>query len=400
MPPRASNSWLAAVVTLGLFCLSCSAETVFSDNDSGVVGDGGTIVDATDDATMPYDTSPAKPCNPPCNPPQVCSHAGACIDPGTCIHNEDCQEPLVCDPQTSTCVVQDQCGATELQADIVPPNLLIVLDRSCSMKKSAGTESKWKVAVDALVKLTTNNTDKIRFGLSLFPDTTGEKCAQDAIAIPVGPGNESAIQTLLTNALDTADDNWPDGPCVTNIDTAMEQAAAHPPLKDQTRDNFALLITDGKQAGCDEAGGDDGTTQIITDMLQNDSIATFVVGFGDGVDPNQLNIFADAGGVPTSDPNTRFYDAADQASLDQALAAIAKKAFGCVLTLEQVPETVTSIYVFFDDQEVPRDPSHQNGWDYDPNTNKLTFYGQACQDLQDSKVKDLDIVYGCKKPVE
>jgi hypothetical protein len=374
--------------------VACDETTTGVADGGGGWGDG-----AGEGPFVPDMKSPPNECNPPCTAPQVCSYAGVCIDPGTCAHDEDCEGDLVCDPVTKTCVVKDECGSQEIKADVVPPNLLLVLDRSCSMTGKVGSSNKWQIAVDALVKLTTTFKDKIRFGLSLFPDTTGDKCTQDAVAIPVGPGQESAIQALLTAALAKSDPNFPDGPCVTNIDTAMEQAAGHQPLKDTSRQSFVALITDGKQYGCKEAGGDSGTTQIITDLLGKDGVATFVVGFGNGVDPDQLDIFAAAGGVPSGDPTNKFYKAEDQASLDQALAAIAQKAFGCVFTLEQVPELLDKIYVFFDDKEVPKDPTHQNGWDYDPATNKLTIYGQACKDLQAGKITDVDIVYGCKKPL-
>jgi hypothetical protein len=46
-----------------------------------------------------------------------------------------------------------------------------------------------------------------------------------------------------------------------------------------------------------------------------------------------------------------------------------------------------------------RDPTHQDGWDYDPATGTLTFYGPACQAIQDGSVLDVDIVYGCPGPV-
>jgi hypothetical protein len=48
--------------------------------------------------------------------------------------------------------------------------------------------------------------------------------------------------------------------------------------------------------------------------------------------------------------------------------------------------------------EIARDPSHQDGRDYDPATQTVTFYGTACDDLKAGKVTDLDIVFGCPEP--
>lgn len=366
--------------------------------DGGGIGgtDPGTLDTSIGQQT---DLFTPKPCEPPCAAPKVCSKAGVCIDPGTCAHDADCGPSEVCDPATGKCVPADQCGATEVKADAVPPNMLVVLDRSCSMTSKVGNQSKWEIAVAALNKLLQANTGKMRFGLILFPDITGNKCTQDAVTVPVAPGKETTISSLLTAALQKSDQYFPDGPCVTNIDTAMEQAAAEPSFKDKTRSSFALLITDGKQAGCSVAGGDTGTTKIITDLLGQQGVSTFVVGFGGGVDPKQLNIFAEAGGVTSGDPTTKYYKAEDQQSLDAALAKIAAKTMGCVYQLGQVPPTLDKLYVFFDNKEVPQDKTHQDGWDYDETTNTVTFYGAACQSLKDGKVADLDIVYGCKKPV-
>ena len=117
-------------------------------------------------------------------------------------------------------------------------------------------------------------------------------------------------------------------------------------------------------------------------------VATFVVGFGGGVDPNQLNVFADAGGVPRNDPTTRYYQADDAMGLQMALDQIAGSVVGCSFSLAETPPNVDDLFVFLDDQSVPRDTSHTNGWDYDPATNQITFYGSACDELQAGTVTD------------
>jgi hypothetical protein len=256
---------------------------------------------------------------------------------------------------------------------------------------------KWEIAVTAVNKLTTDYVDQIRVGLTLFPDIVTPQCQQADIPIPVAPGNEPAIQALLTAALATNDPYYPDGPCVTPIDTAMQQATTEPAFADTDRKSYALLLTDGKQANCNAAGGDAGTTAIIT-TLAAQGVPTFVVGFGGQVDPAQLNIFADAGGMPTGDPQTHYYQAEDQISLDAALAAIADATISCVLQLETVPEDPNQLYVFFDKDPagVPQDPD--NGWTYDAGNNQITFHGTACQSLKDGTVTDVDVVYGCNQP--
>lgn len=401
---QGGSLWASLGWSLGLCLLvvGCDSGNVGGNGkgDGGPAGDGIVLKDAAGDAGAKKDVGAPKPCTPPCTLPQTCSHVGICLDPGTCAHDVDCPTGFVCDLAQKKCVVDGQCGSTEIGADVVPPNMLIVLDRSCSMRNNvAGTgTSKWAIAVDAISKLLTKNTGKIRFGLTLFPDTLGNNCKQEEYAVPLGPNKEAVIDKLLKDALVKADPNYPDGPCVTNIDTAMEQASLDKTLEDASRGNFVLLIGDGAQAGCNAAGGDNGTTQIITNLYQNKNVATFVVGFGSAVDAKQLNIFADAGGKPSGDPTTHFYKAEDQASLDAALTTIAKKTFGCIYKLGQAPPDLDKIFVFFDSLEIKQDKTKADGWDYDATTNTVTFYGQACKDLEGNKVQKLSIIYGCKPP--
>lgn len=339
-------------------------------------------------------------CAPACVAPQRCGESKVCLDPGACAVDGDCSGGLVCDAATHGCVPGGGCASQAVMVKPVPPNLLVVLDRSCSMTEVVtGTQTKWMIAVSALEKLTTDYTAKIRFGLTLFPDTVAPNCGQSAIPIPVGDANESAIQALLTASLTKADPNFPDGPCVTNIDTAVLQAATEPALAATDRESYLLLVTDGKQAGCTAGGGDAGTLAAITELQNDKHVSTFVVGFGAGVDAAQMNAFADAGGVPSGDPATHYYKAEDQASLDTALAVIAAKTLSCSYALATVPPDPTKIYVFFDKDPagVPRDSTHAGGWDYDGTNNQVTFYGAACDQLKTGKVTDLDIVLDCNQ---
>jgi len=331
-----------------------------------------------------------------CDTGQFCSVSLDCLPDGSCFDDRDCGAALVCEPTAKVCEPGGECGWQEAEISAVPPNLFISLDRSCSMRNN----SKWDIAVTAINTMTEDFRGDIRFGLALFPDLETTDCGQGAIEIPVDWDNETAIQDLLTASLDTSHEQYPSGPCVTNIDTAMEQASNDTTLDDPERDSFVVLITDGKQYGCNDAGGDNGTELIIEDLWLNRSIGTFVLGFGSGVDPDQLNEFADRGGVPSGDPTTRYYDADDQVSLDAALATIASQTLGCAFALDQIPENDDIIWVFFDDSTEPtaRDPSHTNGWDYDEASNRVVFYGATCDSLRDGTIAEVDVVLGCYDP--
>lgn len=333
-------------------------------------------------------------CNPPCTGGKVCSATGTCIDPGTCATNADCTTPgTICDPKTMKCA-PGGCASMEIPAMAVPPNLLVVLDRSCSMTDKVGNKTKWDIAVAALDKLTTDYAMKIRFGLTLFPDLVKPNCAQDKIPVPTGPGNEMAIQKLLDASLMQADMYYPKGPCVTNIDTAVQQGAGDPALMDMTRADYMVLLTDGQQAACNAGGGDAGTVMTLQN-LANAGVHTFVIGFGSSVSVKALDSFAMAGGEPNKNGPHSYYDASDQMSLDATFAAIASKTIGCVFQLQSPPPDPNQIFAFFDGQSVMRDSKHMNGWDYDAMKDEVIFYGAACDELKQGKVTKVQVVYGC-----
>lgn len=377
---RFLSALFGAAVMVLLACGSDSGSRFDGGGGDGdIAGDGGNFI-----------------CNPPCGQGQKCSSLMRCIPADQCDTNADC--PVAgteCDPMTHTCVPGGGCGGSVIQGALVAPNLLIVLDRSCSMTAKVGNLTKWQIAVGAVNKMTTTFNGKIRFGLTMFPDTDNMNCLQGAIPIPVMPGNEMAIQTLLNKALVVSDPNFPDGPCVTNIDTAMQQASKEPAFMDMTRKSYALLLTDGAQAGCNAGGGDPGTLMAIQQMATA-GVKTFVIGFGGAVDVPALNSFAVAGGMPLMGP-TKYYDAANQMQLDAALQAIASATLGCTFKLASVPPDPNQLYVFLDKTMLPRDPSHMNGWDYDGVTNTITVYGQPCTNLKAGTAKVVDIVYGCPK---
>lgn len=383
-------SWVSGVAIVGAVAIGCGDGTNTGTGSGGnggnasVGGNGGG--GGVGGGIGPFG------CNPACVEPQICGQSGVCLDPGTCATDADCSGGMICDLATSTCVPGGACGAQEAKVDPVPPNMLLVVDRSCSMTEAVGNSTKWDIAVAAINKMTTDFAGQIRFGLTLFPDNVTPNCQQDKIPVPVGPGNEMTIQTMMTNSLVKADPLFPNGPCVTNIQTGMSQAATEPAFTDMTRASYAVLITDGKET----CGSDATTVQIIGTMFQMANVPTFVIGFGSGVDPAQMDKFAVAGGVPSSGAH-KYYDAGDQAGLDAALATIAKATLSCTYSLDSVPPNPADIFVFFDNvNKVPRDI--MNGWEYDAGKNQVIFYGPACDSLKNGIVKDLDIVFGCDEP--
>lgn len=270
-----------------------------------------------------------------CGP--ISDGCGGTIDCGTCAINQVCggvnnATPNKCDEVKcvkNACATGSgvYCGPFPHGCEPEPPNFLLTLDRSGSMTGKVGTKTKWQIAVDAVNKLTTNYQNKMRFGLSLFPDhDTSTPCNQTkTISVPVAPGKETTIQNLLNASLVSSNVNYPKGK-MTNLYNAVVQDNGHqPPLNDPTRKNFVVLLTDGAQNCGDKTTADNNTVTLLQNMY-NQGIGTFVIGFGSGIDATALNKFANAGGYPKPGGGNKFYDAQDEASLNTALEMIAEQA--------------------------------------------------------------------------
>ena len=344
--------------------------------------------------------------------------AGSTVVQAACTKNEDCGDAGVCNLVSKTC----GCGGVAVNAEVAPPNLLIMLDRSCSMNAAPDTKvdagpggklkTKWEIAQSAIATLTKQYKGKIRFGLELFPDVAGDVCDQAVpVPVPVAANQESTINDLLFEALTNKGagmNYFPNYPCVTNINYAVATSVGQ--LTDSTRKNFSILMTDGAQSGCamPDAGDSDIYTKTIIANQHAAGVDTFVIGFGGGVDKTALNSFALAGGQPNpaappdagADPTPPFYyDAADEAQLTAALASIAKRTLSCTMKLASSPpgEDVSLINIFLDANATPVPLLDEAGthWSYDTASKSITFLGADCEALKEGKIGNVSVVFGC-----
>lgn len=312
---------------------------------------------------------------------------GPCDGDANCVAGEVCQAGTCAPDESATEETGMDCGGELYSADSVPPNVLIVLDRSGSMNSSLGNNqgTKWQVARSAIAQVVADYGDQVFFGLMLYPGfnqacNQGMNCGPGAVFIDPGPGTAQEITDFVNGA----------NTCSYGTPTAetLEALLDYPGLEDLERPNYILLITDG-QSSCANP------VPVVTSLRDEDpEIKTFVVGFGNGVDPGELEDMAEAGGTALpGDPN--YYQADDAQSLADAFADIAGSVLSCSYVLDQVPPDPNELYIYIDGMLIERDLTHTNGWDYDPLTNQVTFYGPACELLQSGQVTDLQIIFGC-----
>ena len=302
------------------------------------------------------------------------------------------------------------CGQVNNPLKVVPPDVLLIQDRSGSMdhddndqtcRRGCGAASKWSEMTVAVTQVVTSTQATVNWGLKFFSDTGDDGCGvlPDA-TVPVAPNNAAAITKAIGRT----------GPS-TNTPTraAIEAGTAYLMSLQDTNPKYILLATDGEPncaAGC--TGDACATTpnpaeEMASEMAVANAVAAgikvFVVGIGNVASAvATLNQMAMNGGEAQTGGATSYYAATDQAALQTALQQIVGKVASCTLPLPGKPQDPTNVIV--EDEgtktQIPRDTNHAEGWDYtDSSDTVIQLYGNACSNVTNGTYSNIEILEGC-----
>ncbi|MFZ5892990.1 MAG: vWA domain-containing protein [Myxococcota bacterium] len=291
------------------------------------------------------------------------------------------------------------CGVQSFKRERKPAEVILVLDRSASMKDppAGGSMQKWDIVEPAVTGIIRTTNASISWGLKLYPESQDtDSCAPETIVplihVPIASNNATAVISAI-NATDPEGDGTPTG-------DAIKFATAHLKSRSNTNPKYILLATDGDPS-C--PSGDAATTYAVTAITDalTAGFPTFVI----GVDTSKtgsiqrLNQMAIAGGRPrptTATDTVAFYLASTQAALTSALQTITGEVASCVFELDPPPPVPDNIAVDFSGQRTARDPSRQNGWEYTNAAHtQLEVYGTWCQRIKNEAMNQVEIKYGC-----
>jgi hypothetical protein len=427
------NHIALATLSLGLWCAAygCSspADSTISGNapnsagakSSGgasgasvalpAAGSSGASGSTSAPGVTPGEACPGLPITPVEQTPAAggASNAGASGESGDAAGAPDGE-----DPESAGAGGQpaEACQGVSLEAEAVPVDLFIMMDRSQSMgnlvEGSSGT--RWQALRDAVQGFVEDPAAaNVRMGLGFFSLTgTGFDdldCNVDGYAKPSVPiGDLSEIGQDLVSAIDntTPAGLTPTVPALQGaIKYAAEWATEHP-----DRATVVVLVTDGYPTQCSSAPEEiSEAAKIGYESPQH--IRTFVIGVGDVARFN-LNNYARSGG-------TRRAFLTDSGNITrtfvEALGNIRNSELACEYQIPTPPEGMkldsAKVQVVYSPatgspEEVPsinglsacaNNPN--GGWyyDYPQNPSKIVVCPCTCARFQAGKV---DVRLGCK----
>lgn len=291
------------------------------------------------------------------------------------------------------------CEIHQIGSTRVIPEMLIVLDRSGSMRR--GGVNRWDPSVSGLKAITASLQSVIEFGLMAFPGQADCSAITDpllqAACQLLGAGNDASCEAgsldvpiALNNAgaiASALDSMAPNGatPTAATLQAAHTFFGGNFQAPDQlSAPKYVLLVTDGAP-NCSQGfgGGVDfqAVEQSVAEVasMTSDGIKTFVLGYDTRTDATlsaALNRMAQAGG--TGDSAHRAIE--NEASLIAAFEEIAGAATSCEYALDDPPSDASYVLVELDG--APLTLGDPDGWSLSPDSRRVSLQGQACAAMQ------------------
>ena len=300
------------------------------------------------------------------------------------------------------------CGIKTQSAKMIPPDIMLVMDRSLSMTNdvndkpcaggtgtngNCGANSKWQLTVPALSQVITNTDATVNWGMFYLGDEPAMCGVATAPVVPIAAMNATAVTTSLTG-------NLFNGQAGTPTRRVIQGAVSYLTGLTDPNPKFILLATDG-QPNCATAttlNTDDsaGTQQAVADALAM-GIPTFVVGIGNTGAVATMNRMAIAGGRPKTGGTTSYYQVDDAAALEQPRSAPSsdrRRAARSISARAPDGTTAKGLGVFGDGAPITMDPA--NGWSFkDAHMTSIILNGPICDQVLSGTIHDVTVAFVC-----
>jgi len=306
------------------------------------------------------------------------------------------------------------CGQTNVDIMPLPPDILIVQDRSLSMTDdnndkpcaggsasgngNCGAASKWSQTTTALDTVLGQTDASVNWGLYWLGDEAAQCGVSANPAVKIEPAGFNDISGAFAA-------NTFNGQPGTPTAAVMNAAVTYMKTLTDPNPKYLLLATDGEPncpAGANTLNTNDDTgAEMAVANAFTAGFPTFVVGIATTSDPGAttaLNAMAVAGGEPQANAATQYYAVTDSASLVTALDSILGIVASCKVSLAGAPSNLANVAVSAENPsgarvEITQDPT--NGWSFDATKANIVLNGTACDELQSGTYKNFQFIYAC-----
>ncbi len=299
----------------------------------------------------------------------------------------------------------DVCEEQMISNQRVPPDMLIVLDKSGSMGPLGNPQGidRWSGSVEALEAITAELEADIKFGLMTYPAAgvspipgfpLPATCGIGMLDVPIGPNNAGAIANALGAMM-------PNGgtPTAGTLEAAKEVIDTTVSPDTVVGAKFVLLVTDGAPNCRDGELGSINDPQAVTDSVNaieemaSLDVRTYVIGFQTAQDAT-LSAALDQMAVAGATGDTKHRPVENRDMLIAAFRDIAGKAVSCTFVLEKPVMNPEFIQVTMDGMQVNlNDP---NGWVLSPDGKQIMLQGTACQSIQGAGQHSVNVKVKCE----
>ena len=306
------------------------------------------------------------------------------------------------------------CGQTNIDIMPLPPDILIVQDRSLSMTDdtndqpcaggsasgdgNCGAASKWSQTTTALDTVLGQTDSSVNWGLYWLGDEAAACGVSANPAVMIEPSGHNDISGAFAANTFTGQPGTPTA-------AVMKSAVAYMKTLTDPNPKYLLLATDGEPncpngAATLNTNDDTGAETAVANAFAA-GFPTFVVGIATTTDAgatNALNAMAVAGGEPQANAATQYYAVTDSASLVTALDSILGIVASCKVSLAGAPSNLDNVAVSAQDPtgarvEIMQDPT--NGWSFDATKANIVLNGTACDELQNGTYTSFQFIYAC-----
>lgn len=324
---------------------------------------------------------------------------------------------------TATTPASTECAQRQVPIQVLPPDIVIVMDRSMSM--TDGTDgnpceggdsatgfgncaetSKWALTIEAIKSVVQDTQSTVNWGMFWLGNEPAQCGASKTPVVPVSAGDSF---TAIEKALDSNEFN---GQLGTPTAAVINNAVAYLTALAEPNPKYLLIATDGEpNCATNGSGGTAanigavdtvGATEAVT-SASDAGFPTFVVGIATSsvaTASDALNSMAVAGGNAQEGAETQYYAVSDTESLKTVLSQIIGLATSCTISLENAPAGQWTIAIAATNAkgelvELANDAS--DGWVYTDETTKrsIELMGSSCDKLKSGVYSDLQFVYTC-----